>query len=157
MAATVLVNDFFNNERYYIALGPKEEKKLAENWHKPDSLLDGLCHTQVFKDRRVWSELLPSHYQILLLRNFLHIDDLTVEQKQDVLNETMQSLYFLTACFIRSLPERAETEVEFLKLIRHSKERLTIDYHASVTLELDLVTANESSLKVVVDNTKEVV
>jgi hypothetical protein len=151
MSSTVLVNDFVNNERFYVTLGPKEDKKLEEYWFKSDQLLDEISHTPIFKGLKTWNQLRPSHYQILILRNFVHLDRLTVIEKQDVMHPVLQSLYFLIACLIRSLLEHSESDIEYLKLTRLTKDRLNFDYHASITIEIEPV---ESSLKVVVDNTK---
>jgi hypothetical protein len=60
----------------------------------------------------------------------------------------------LRAKAIKSLSDHADTTVEFLKILRMGENDINFDYHASLILQVDIQTANDSSLKVVVDNTK---
>jgi hypothetical protein len=156
LLTTILVDDLVKNERYNISLSSRETDKVETNWNRPDVLLDGLsANTKLFEGRSTWADLRPLHYKILILRNFLHLDSLSLEQKCDTTHLAIQSLYFLIAAFIRSIADHADANILFLKLTRLTVDRMSFDYTASLLLELENSEPVDSGLKIVVDNTKD--
>jgi hypothetical protein len=156
LLTTVLVDDLVKNERYNVTLGTAEIEKVEINWDRPDILLEGLSSTTtLFSGRSTWAELRPLHYKILILRNFIHLDALTLSEKRDTKHPAIQSLYFLIAAFIKSLSQHADTNLLFLKLTRLTVDRISFDYNATLLLELENTDPLDNGLKIVVDNTKD--
>jgi hypothetical protein len=154
MVTSVFVDDYINNERYHITIGDKDRKKVEDNWFSKDTLLIDLMNVKFFENKTKWCELRPLHFKVLILRNFLHLDTLKLHQKNDHGHPIVQSLYFLIAGFIKSLNDHADTNVEFLKILRIGNNDINFDYHASLVLQVDMQNSNDANLKVVVDNTK---
>jgi hypothetical protein len=156
LLTAVVVDDLVTNQRYNVTLSDAETEKVEKNWNRPDVLLDGLSSTTaLFSGRSTWADLRPLHFKILILRNFCHLDELTLEEKQNAKHPAIQSLYFLIAALIKSLVQHADTSLLFLKLTRLAPDRISFDYNATVLLELEGSEPLDSGLKIVVDNTKE--
>jgi hypothetical protein len=155
MATTVFVDDYVNGERYYVTMGETELGRVEDNWDNQDRLLVDLSHTRFFDGKTRWSELRPVHYKVLILRNFVHMDNIKPAQRLDPSNPVVKSLYFLIGAFVKCLSDRADTHVEFLKIQRFTPDQINFDYHASLILELEAAPSQERGLKVVVDNTRE--
>jgi hypothetical protein len=159
MTTMLFVDDCVNNERYYITLSDIDNRKITDNWNSPDTLLVDLVNTKFFEGKTTWGELKPIHFKFLIMRNFIHMDRLKAKQRMDTNNPVVASLYFLIGGLLRSISEKADTTVEFMKIIRITPAHINFDFHASLKLELDTFTNDddpmeETALKVVVDNTK---
>jgi hypothetical protein len=159
MTTMLFVDDCVNNERYYITLSEIDNRKITENWNSPDTLLVDLVNTKFFEGKTTWGELKPIHFKFLIIRNFIHMDRLKAKQRMDTKHPVVASLYFLIGGLLRAINEKADTTVEFMKIVRVTESHINFDFHASLILEFD--TSNneddpmeEKVLKVVVDNTK---
>lgn len=151
----ILIDDYLNNERYYLALSEGDMAIVDDNWENRDILLVDLSNTTVFRDLTRWYELKPFHFKILITRNFIHLDGLKVVQKHDPRHPVVRSLKFLIGGLIKCLVENASSRIEFLKITRMTAEDICFDYHASLLLHLENASIPDKGLRVVVDNTKE--
>ena len=158
MTKVIFIDDCVNNERYYITLREIDKCKVSENWNTKDKLLVELINTKFFEGKTTWAELRPIHFKFLIMRNFIHLDQIKPKQRLDPENPVIASLYFLIGGLIRSISEHADTNVEFMKIVRISISHINFDFHASLALELDVRAhtkeVEEIPFKVVVDNTK---
>jgi len=159
MTKIIYIDDCLNEERYYITLSEFDRCKIIENWNRQDKLLVDLINTKFFEGKTTWAELRPIHFKFLIMRNFIHLDKIKPKQRINADNPVVASLYFLIGGLIRSISEHADTNVEFLKIVRISVSHINFDFHASLALELDTKpTTNGDSeeipFKIVVDNTK---
>jgi hypothetical protein len=158
MTRVIFIDDCVNDERYYVTLREVDKNKISENWYNKDKLLVELINTKFFEGKTTWVELRPIHFKFLIMRNFIHSDQLKSNERLDPENPVIASLYFLIGGLLRSISEHADTNVEFMKIVRISISHINFDFHASLALELDVKTSTkeveEIPFKVVVDNTK---
>lgn len=149
---SILVNDYVSNDNYYLHHTDNDLKKIEDNWYHQDSLLVNLQHTSLFKNRTRWCDLKPIHFNLLIVRNFVHIDNLKHSQRHDCSHPVLQSLMFLILALAKCLYVNSDSNVEFLKINRIKSDVVNFSYQASICLEI--IKEEQRELKVVVDNTK---
>lgn len=153
MNTAVLVDDFVSGRSWNSFFAADAFEKVDANWDKGDQLLAELSKTRFFTDCDTWSKLRPTHFKVLIIRNFQHVDKLTDEEVTDD-NPVVRSLRFLIAALIRCLRERADADVDMIKIRRVATDTVNFDIVSSLNLELTGRVA-PTGLQLVVDNTKK--
>lgn len=153
MNTVVLVDDFVTGRSWNSFFAADAFEKVDANWDKGDVLLADLSKTRFFADCDTWSKLRPVQFKALIVRNFQHVDRLSDEEVTEE-NPTVLSLRFLIAALIRCVRERADCDVDMIKIRRVSKDTVNFDIVSSLNLELTGKAA-PTGLQLVVDNTKK--
>jgi hypothetical protein len=148
-----VVDDFLTGRSWHSHLGDDAFVQVDANWDKGDQLLVELSRTRFFADCDTWSKLRPIHFKAMILRNFQHADQLSEEEFVED-HPTVLSLRFLIAGLVRCLRERADADVDMLKIRRVNKDTVNFDLVSSLNLELT-DRAPPTGLQLVVDNTKK--
>lgn len=151
MSTVIIVNDFVKNSHWTWCYNEDSFPLVEENWQKEDRLLVDLSTTKLFLGRKTWNSLKPIHYNLLITRNFVHMDALSNTEQSDPTNEVMVSLYFLLGSLTKSIGDSIDANVDVLKVRRIDLETVHFDFSASLMLDLNQVSS--SPFKIVVDNT----
>jgi hypothetical protein len=151
---TVIINDFETDQRIAILFNyPQDFLQINAYWETEDDLLVNLDKANdVFKDRRRWCDLSPTHFRFLIMENMNKMTVLTTEEQADPTNPTMVSLTFLLTGFIKCIEERTESTLELLKVNRLGEGEVLYDYAGSINMHLESLRP-KGGLRVIVDNT----
>jgi hypothetical protein len=151
---TVIINDFVTDRRVAILFNhPQDFQRVDAYWEIEDKLLVELdAANDVFKDRRRWCDLTPTHFRFLIMETLNKMACLTDDEQADQTNPTMASLTFLLTGFIKMLELRTESTLELMRLNRLGDAEVLYDYSGSINMHLDSIRPKKG-LRVIVDNT----
>jgi len=151
---TVVINDFVIDRRIAILFNhPQDFQRVDSYWEIEDKLLVELDESSaVFKDKRRWCDLTPTHFRFLIMQTLNKAAALTEDQKNDPSNQTMVSLTFLLTGFIKALEIRTESTIELMRINRLGENEVIYDYSGSISMHMDSFRP-KNGLRVIVDNT----
>ena len=131
--------------------------KLAEwFWTSSDKLLVDLHEQPLFTGKFTWSQLTPSHYEILLLQNLIKYEDLSANEQQDPNHNTVRSLMFLFAATVRCIELLCNCTIRHMQVHKLDKFNVEVSYQAKINSfvkpqhtkpKLTLVINNSSELQ----------
>jgi hypothetical protein len=152
MTSTVVVNDFASDRQFTLIFNDTDFTRANEFWDQEDKLLNDLQSEPYFKGKLKWSDLDPTHFQLMLLRVLTKVNKLQPDERGDLDHPVMMGLTFLLTSLIKCLEMRTGCQVELLKLQRLSDTDILYDFAASLNMRLDNPSA-PTGIRVIVDNT----
>jgi hypothetical protein len=151
MSSRVIVNDFKINRRFFINIEKEDFDIVEAFWDNSDKILAELQDNYFFEGKKVWSELSPTHYRLLISKNLSMVAELPEEARSDKNNNTVRSLRFLLTALIYCLEIRAESLIELLKITRLDDYQVIFDYTSNINVPVT-PKPEEKKFTVIVDN-----
>lgn len=132
-----IINDLIADNRITLYLTSDDFKALDELWEKEDSYLKELQGTELFKGRLSWSQLEPVHFRVILMSALAKVGKLSIEQRNDDDDPTMNDLFFLVAGLVRCLASKTGAEITIIRFNRVKDNEVLYDFSAEVNMLLE--------------------
>lgn len=159
---TVILNDYSDNVKAFIAFDQNDVDKVYARWDEPDERLKNLAVLPSFVGYEKWSELTPEHYRILITRALNALASLSPEQRTDASSEPVGTANFIILSFIICLEKRTSSEIEHFRINRFDDLNVSFDYSGSFDLNYDRPKPRmlppedtDAGFSIIVDNSKD--
>lgn len=129
--------DSVSGRNMTVVYTPEDRKGVIPVWEQTDVLLQDIQNLAPFKGRTRWCDLEPTHFKFLLTRAIERVFDLLNAQQDDIpdhLNDhsVINTMNFLLMAYAHSYELGSDSQIETIRVTRHSVNEITIMVSAFV-------------------------
>lgn len=152
---TVVYDDLQEDKRYYVFFEEEQFDRIDALWEIDDEMLAELRKNSLFANVKKWKDMKPVQYKVLLIKGIDEFVKLSEEEQTDEENPVVVTLRFFITGFLKSLYERADLNIDLLRIQRYDRKTVSFSIDASLSMTIEFIEKEKLGPKLVVDNTKE--
>lgn len=154
MTLTLIIENFITGAHVTTSFSDADFKTVIRNWNRSDALLRDINAQGYFDGRGTWSELLPEHWYVLVVRNLEKVLELDKKKQFDSRNRTVESFHFLLMGMVKCLEEVSAQHVDVIRFQVFKDLTYNMQMHSSMPINYKSKSSNPKPVfSIVVDNT----